>query len=321
MIRESCGLVDFATFSPKLDRFLSLPPVSLRRNPGVRSRLLLSAHRNRQGGCLPSRSPFAGRSQKLSCRDAAFRRCTKRRACVSTHAATKAGRRPTDGNLAGPDRGGHHVDGCITGVHRTWLDPFRRRGKAPIDTPRRAMGDLLGNAVRFGEADDVLPRARASRRCYRCAVDCRPCRWPLHSRPITSRPCCYRRVCAGSISPATPMLPEMRCKPLTQRAEAAGIEAITLSPRWVTSTRICTSSASMPSGQHCGFSSCPRTSTASCFGHCRISALAAIRRQFGRDSPMPARTRPRPSRGRSDGRRRGPAMAASGYFPPACHPQ
>ena len=52
-------------------------------------------------------------------------------------------------------------DGAITGVHRTWLDPdgfdHVRLGKAPIDTPRRAMGDLLGNAVRFGVADeDVL---------------------------------------------------------------------------------------------------------------------------------------------------------------------
>ncbi|UFZ02609.1 toprim domain-containing protein [Bradyrhizobium ontarionense] len=48
----------------------------------------------------------------------------------------------------------------ITGVHRTWLDPDgfddRRLGKAPIETPRRAMGDLLGHAVRFGIADDVL---------------------------------------------------------------------------------------------------------------------------------------------------------------------
>jgi hypothetical protein len=50
------------------------------------------------------------------------------------------------------------LDGRITGVHRTWLDPDGfdrvRLGKAPIDTPRRAMGDLLGNAVRFGVADD-----------------------------------------------------------------------------------------------------------------------------------------------------------------------
>jgi hypothetical protein len=47
------------------------------------------------------------------------------------------------------------LGGRLTGVHRTWLDPSGL-DKAPIDTPRRAMGHLLGNAVRFGIADDVL---------------------------------------------------------------------------------------------------------------------------------------------------------------------
>jgi len=45
--------------------------------------------------------------------------------------------------------------GCITGVHRTWLDPAHR-DKAPLADPRRALGHLLGNGVRFGVADDVL---------------------------------------------------------------------------------------------------------------------------------------------------------------------
>jgi hypothetical protein len=45
--------------------------------------------------------------------------------------------------------------GAITGVHRTWLDPSGK-GKAPIATPRRAMGHLLGNAVRLGTAHDIL---------------------------------------------------------------------------------------------------------------------------------------------------------------------
>jgi hypothetical protein len=53
------------------------------------------------------------------------------------------------------------LDGRITGAHRTWLDPDGfdaiRLGKAPIDTPRRAMGDLL--ALRCGER-----RARSRRR-------------------------------------------------------------------------------------------------------------------------------------------------------------
>lgn len=47
------------------------------------------------------------------------------------------------------------LSGAISGVHRTWLDPSGA-GKAPIATPRRAMGHLLGNAVRFGTAQDIL---------------------------------------------------------------------------------------------------------------------------------------------------------------------
>lgn len=45
--------------------------------------------------------------------------------------------------------------GEIVGAHRTWL---ARDGsaKAPVNPPRKAMGHLLGQAVRFGHADDVL---------------------------------------------------------------------------------------------------------------------------------------------------------------------
>jgi hypothetical protein len=47
------------------------------------------------------------------------------------------------------------LDGAITGVQRTWLS---RRGaaKAPMLTPRRAMGALYGYGVRFGAAGDVM---------------------------------------------------------------------------------------------------------------------------------------------------------------------
>ncbi|MBY0332968.1 MAG: hypothetical protein K2X49_20095 [Acetobacteraceae bacterium] len=47
------------------------------------------------------------------------------------------------------------LDGTITGVHRTWL-ARGGSGKAPIATPRRAMGRLLGNWVRFGVVEDVV---------------------------------------------------------------------------------------------------------------------------------------------------------------------
>ena len=45
-------------------------------------------------------------------------------------------------------------DGAITGVQRTWLDRARP-AKAPVADPRRAMGYLLGNGVRFGAVSDI----------------------------------------------------------------------------------------------------------------------------------------------------------------------
>ncbi len=45
--------------------------------------------------------------------------------------------------------------GMVTGVHRTWLDPVGA-DKAPVACPRRAMGHLLGNGVRFGDAGPVM---------------------------------------------------------------------------------------------------------------------------------------------------------------------
>jgi hypothetical protein len=46
-------------------------------------------------------------------------------------------------------------DGMVTGIQRTWLDPSGR-AKAPVTVPRRAMGHLLGHAVRFGTAGEVM---------------------------------------------------------------------------------------------------------------------------------------------------------------------
>ncbi|TLG72678.1 hypothetical protein FEV16_14610 [Methylocystis sp. B8] len=43
--------------------------------------------------------------------------------------------------------------GEITGIHRTFLDPTRN-AKASVASPRRALGVILGNGVRFGVIDD-----------------------------------------------------------------------------------------------------------------------------------------------------------------------
>lgn len=46
-------------------------------------------------------------------------------------------------------------DGKLTGISRTWL-ALDGSDKAPVSTPRRAMGHLLGHGIRFGVADDVI---------------------------------------------------------------------------------------------------------------------------------------------------------------------
>jgi Toprim domain len=45
--------------------------------------------------------------------------------------------------------------GALQGAHRTWLAPDGQ-SKAPVEVQRRAMGNLLGNAVRLTPCDDIL---------------------------------------------------------------------------------------------------------------------------------------------------------------------
>jgi hypothetical protein len=45
--------------------------------------------------------------------------------------------------------------GVLQGIHRTWLAPDGN-GKAAVDTQRRAMGHILGNAVRLTPHDKIL---------------------------------------------------------------------------------------------------------------------------------------------------------------------
>jgi hypothetical protein len=82
------------------------------------------------------------------------------------------------------------LDGTVTGVQRTWLDPSGC-GKAPVAVPRRAMGHLLGHAVRFGAADDVMAaHDRARSAAGRCPVGGASCRHAVSARapPTLHRP-------------------------------------------------------------------------------------------------------------------------------------
>ncbi|WP_246206788.1 DUF7146 domain-containing protein [Methylocystis heyeri] len=128
------------------------------------------------------------------------------------------------------------LSGHITGAHRTWLDPggFSEAtlGKAPIDTPRRAMGDLLGHAVRFGVAGEAIAAGEGieTMLSLRCVLPAMPMIAALSAAHLFAIlfPDTLRRLYialdndpAGYGAMAT----------LVDRAQSVGIEALVLSPR------------------------------------------------------------------------------------------
>jgi hypothetical protein len=122
-------------------------------------------------------------------------------------------------------------DDAITGAHRTWLDPSGR-SKAAVDTPRRAMGHLLGNAVRFGVVVDVLAAGEGieTMLSLRCVLPAMPAAAALsagHLAGILFPGTLRRLYMVRDADPAGDSAVER----LTERAQAAGIEALALSPQ------------------------------------------------------------------------------------------
>lgn len=120
--------------------------------------------------------------------------------------------------------------GTITGAHRTWLAPLGR-DKAPIDTPRRAMGHLLGRGVRFGTATDVMAVGEGLETVLslRSALPHLPMLAALSANHLAAVlfPGPLRRLyVARDCDPAG----DLAVTTLTERAQSAGIEALTLTP-------------------------------------------------------------------------------------------
>jgi len=123
------------------------------------------------------------------------------------------------------------LDGGITGVHRTWLDP-QSNDKAPIDTPRRSMGNLLGNAVRFGTAATVMAAGEGIETVLsvRQTLAGMPMLAALsagHLAAIRFPDRLKRLYIIRDNDPAG----DRACDQLIERAKVASIEAIILSPR------------------------------------------------------------------------------------------
>jgi hypothetical protein len=122
------------------------------------------------------------------------------------------------------------LHGRIAGAHRTWLAPDGS-GKAPVDTPRRAMGNLLGNAVRFGVAGDVMAAGEGietmlSLRMMLAHMPMAAALSAAHLAAILFPATLRRLYIARDDDPAG----DSAMAALIARAQAVGIEATTLSP-------------------------------------------------------------------------------------------
>lgn len=232
VIRESCGLVDFKDVADEARTFLSMPP------PEPEPRQQQRQHPAPLGSPEAARR-LVGMSQSIigTLVQAYLRErgITDLRGTGNLHFHPRCYYRPDEHSptetwpaMIAAVTG---LDGKITGAHRTWLDP-RRPDKAPIDTPRRAMGDLLGNAVRFGVAGEVMAAGEGIETVLslRQVLPDMPMLAALSAAHLAAIlfPVTLRRLYvvrdndpAGDGAMAT----------LIERANAAGIEAIVVSPR------------------------------------------------------------------------------------------
>jgi len=150
VIRESCGLVEFRDVADEARRFLAIPRPQA-QNPGARHQPAAargSPHAARRlfamsqpiAGTLAERY-LAGRGILLTAREFALR---FHPGCYYRDLVT--GETQTLPALIAAVTG---LDGRITGLQRTWLDPAGT-GKAPLADPRRSLGHLLGNGIWLG---------------------------------------------------------------------------------------------------------------------------------------------------------------------------
>jgi hypothetical protein len=123
------------------------------------------------------------------------------------------------------------LDGKITGAHRTWLDRSGR-DKAPIATPRRAMGDLCGHGVRFGAPLDVVATGEGIETVLsvRCLVPAMPMIAALSSAHLAALllPSTLHRLYVLRDNDAAG---KKASTVLVDRATSEGIEAIVLVPQ------------------------------------------------------------------------------------------
>jgi hypothetical protein len=123
------------------------------------------------------------------------------------------------------------LDGRVTGVQRTWLDPSGR-DKAPVPSPRRALGEIGGHGVQFGTAGDVMAAGEGLETVLsvRTILPAMPMAAALSANHLAvfRPPPALRRLYVAQDNDAAG---RRAAQQLSCRAQAGGIEAITLAPR------------------------------------------------------------------------------------------
>jgi hypothetical protein len=152
LVRETCGLVDFRDVADEARRFLSLPPpvpALCRREDAHTDPPVDRPAGERAKRLLRMTEPLGGTLADSYLRQRGILRASLHSA-LRYHPSCYYRDLVTGGSLRYPALIAAVTDrsGAVTGVHRTWLDPVGE-GKAKVDDPRRALGRLLGNAVRF----------------------------------------------------------------------------------------------------------------------------------------------------------------------------
>jgi len=232
VIRESCGLVDFRDVADEARRFLSLPRPKLKSDSRSRLPAVPTGSPVSAGRLFSMSQPIAGTVVETYLRG---RGITNLHGIDSLRSHPRCYYRPEADSptetwpamiAAVTDLRGH-----ITGAHRTWLDPSGR-DKAPVDTPRRAMGHLLGHAVRFGPAGDVMAAGEGietmlSLRCVMPTMAMVAALSAAHLAAILF-PATLRRL---YIVRDDDRAGDGAVAGLFDRAQSAGIEAMVLSPQ------------------------------------------------------------------------------------------
>ena len=239
VIRESCGLSDFKEVLDEARSFLLEPhPIPESRNNSGQRSAVVAGTQEAARRLIAMTQPIKGtlaetylRNRAITCFDgtAALRyhpHCYYR-ADVETPMVTWPAMIAVVTDLSG----------TVTGAHRTWLDPEgfseAHLGRAPIETSRRAMGHLLGNAVRFGLVSDVMAVGEGIETVLsiRSVLPTLPVQAALsaaHLSAILFPPTLRRLYIVRDRDPAG----DRAMMRLMERAGDAGIETVVLTPQF-----------------------------------------------------------------------------------------